>query len=209
MDKSTKPTLPMAAIDDQESQQVPAGLPPIIDSHVQCFDMNGPEMDPIYNTCVQNNKPLVIHAGREPKSEQYPCDPYVLCRVDKLEAVLKAYPKLRLCVPHMGMDELEPYLRLIEQYDTLWLDTSVACAGFFPTIQEVPWQAVRLERIMYGSDYPNIPYAWDREIKQLVAANISEENRIKIFKDNAMQFFAITESDLQQDKPVSTNGAVL
>ncbi len=175
--------------------------------HVQCFDMNGPEMEPIYRTCVRNDKPLVIHAGREPKSEQYLCDPYALCRADKLEAVLKAYPNLRICVPHLGMDEFEPYQRLIEQYDTLWLDTSVACADFFPSIQEISWKSLRLDRIMYGSDYPNIPYAWDREIKQIMAAGLSEEGQIKIFKDNAMQFFDIAEKHLKPDMTVSKSEA--
>ncbi len=176
-------------------------------AHVQCFDMNGPEMGPIYDTCVQNNKPLVMHVGREPKSEQYLCDPYVLCRADKLEAVLKAYPRLRICVPHLGMDEFEPYRCLIEQYDTLWLDTSVACADFLPLNREIHWKSMRLDRIMYGSDYPNIPYAWDREIKQLMAAELSEENRIKLFKENAMQFFSIAEADIKPNTPATTNGS--
>ncbi len=160
-------------------------------AHVQCFDMNGPEMDPIYETCARNNKPLVMHVGREPKSESYLCDPYVLCRADKLEAVLRAYPKLKVCVPHLGMDEFETYRRLIEIYDTLWLDTSVACADFLPLGQEIRLNGMRVDRIMYGSDYPNIPYAWDKEIKQLLGANLSEEMRNKIFRENARQFFAI------------------
>jgi len=176
--------------------------------HVQCFDMNGPEMDPIYETCVRNGKPLIIHAGREPKSEQYLCDPYALCRADKLEAVLKAYPDLRICVPHLGMDEFEPYRRLIERYDTLWLDTSVACAKFFPSIQEIPWKSMRLDRILYGSDYPNIPYAWDREMKKIVAAELTEENLIKVFKENAMHCYAIAETDLKQDTFASEKGSV-
>ena len=185
-----------------------AGLKGVkLHTHVQCFDMNSPEMDPIYKTCSRHNKPLVIHAGREPKSEQYLCDPYALCRADKLEAVLKAYPNLRICVPHLGMDEFDAYRDLIEKYDTLWLDTSVACADFLPFGQEIPWQSMRLDRIMYGSDYPNIPYAWDREIKQLVAADLSEENRIKLFKDNAMQFFGIKEANLKHDTQVSKNEA--
>jgi predicted TIM-barrel fold metal-dependent hydrolase len=169
--------------------------------------MNGPDMDSIYETCSQSNKPLVIHAGREPKSEQYLCDPYELCRADKLEAVIKAYPSLKICVPHLGMDEFESYRHLIEKYDKLWLDTSVASANFFPSIQEIPWTSMRLDRIMYGSDYPNLPYAWDREIKQIVAAELTEENRIKLLKENAMNFFDIAEMDLNQDALASNNRA--
>jgi hypothetical protein len=43
--------------------------------------------------------------------------------------------------------------------------------------------------IMYGSDFPSIPYAWDREIKQIKKARLSRAAMTKIFRDNALQFF--------------------
>jgi len=160
-------------------------------AHVQCFDMNGAEMDPIYHACLNNDKPLIMHVGREPKSESYRCDPYALCQAEKLEKVLQAYPKLRICVPHLGMDEYSAYQRLIEVYDNLWLDTSVACADFLPIGQDVDLCNLREDRIMYGSDYPNIPYAWDREIRKIMETKLSKEAMTKIFRQNAMQFFGI------------------
>jgi hypothetical protein len=36
----------------------------------------------------------------------------------------------------------------------------------------------RLDRIMYVSDFPNIPYAWDRELKWLNQSSMSYENPI-------------------------------
>ena len=44
-------------------------------AHVQCFDMNSDTMNPIYECCQLNSKPMIIHAGREPKSTAYRCDP--------------------------------------------------------------------------------------------------------------------------------------
>jgi predicted TIM-barrel fold metal-dependent hydrolase len=44
---------------------------------------------------------------------------------------------------------------------------------------------------MYGSDFPNIPYAWDRELKELNAAGISEDALEKISYKNAADFFSI------------------
>ena len=44
---------------------------------------------------------------------------------------------------------------------------------------------------MYGSDFPNIPYAWDREIKELKTANLSSEALEKISYRNAVDFFSI------------------
>jgi len=176
-----------------------AGLQGVkLHAHVQCFDMNSPDMNPIYEICSQKGKPLVMHVGREPKSESYMCDPYVLCRADKLEQVLRSYPDLKICVPHLGMDEYTAYQRMIETYDNLWLDTSVACADFLPTEQVVRFDELRLDRIMYGSDFPNIPYAWDREIKQIQKSQLSRESMAKMFRENALQFYNITESE--QDK---------
>ncbi len=171
-----------------------AGLKGVkLHAHVQCFDMNSPDMELVYDVCSRREKPLVMHVGREPKSEAYLCDPYVLCRAEKLEQVLKSFPDLNICVPHLGMDEYATYQRLIETYDNLWLDTSVACAEFLPTGQVIRLDEMRIDRIMYGSDFPNIPYAWDREIKQIKKVQLSQASMARIFTENARQFFSITE----------------
>jgi predicted TIM-barrel fold metal-dependent hydrolase len=97
--------------------------------HVQCFDMLGAGMHEIYKLCQESDKPLIMHVGREPKSPAYPCDPYALCSADKLERVIKTYPDLRVCVPHLGADEFDRYRRLLDNYDNLWLDTTMTLAG--------------------------------------------------------------------------------
>ncbi|MCP3872858.1 MAG: amidohydrolase [Desulfobacteraceae bacterium] len=160
-------------------------------AHVQCFDMNGKEMDTIYNICEKENKPMIMHVGREPKSEKYACDPYEICKADKLEAVLKNYPKLNICVPHLGFDELKEYKDLIEKYDTLWLDTAMVLTDYFPLDNRIGLENYRTDRIMYGSDFPNIPYAWDRELKWLEQAFISSENLEWILHKSAENFFNI------------------
>jgi hypothetical protein len=38
---------------------------------------------------------------------------------------------------------------------------------YFPIKGSVDLKRYRLERVMYGSDFPNVPYAWDRELKWL------------------------------------------
>ena len=158
-------------------------------AHVQCFDMNSDVMDPIYDCCHKNVKPMVMHIGREPNSPAYQCDPYALCSAAKLEAVLKAFPELKICVPHLGLDELLPYKELIEKYDTLWLDTTMAIADYFP-VEDIPHlDCYRIDRIMYGSDFPNIPYAWDRELKVLEGMGLPPESLEKICMGNGRRFF--------------------
>lgn len=163
-------------------------------AHVQCFDMNGPEMDLVYGICQERGKPVVMHAGREPKSAHYRCDPYAICRADKLEKVLKAYPVLKVCVPHLGVDELEAYRILIREYDTLWLDTAMVLTDYFPPAMRGDLSGYRLDRIMYGSDYPNIPYAWDRELKALASAGLGEDGLDQVAFRTANAFFALPGS---------------
>ena len=177
-----------------------AGLKGVkLHAHVQCFDMNGPDMESIYEVCSRSGKPLVMHVGREPKSESYRCDPYLLCGAEKLERVLQNHPDLRLCVPHLGMDEYAAYQRMTEAYDNLWLDTSVACADFLPAEQAPRLEEMRVDRIMYGSDFPNIPYAWDREIKQVKNALISKTSMAKIFGENARQFYGLMDMENNEE----------
>ena len=158
-------------------------------AHVQCFDMNSDDMNCLYECCRAHNKPVVMHVGREPKSTAYRCDPYEICSAEKLEHVLQDFPDLKICVPHLGIDETLAYRKLIDTYDNLWLDTTMAIAEYFPIKGGVDLGRYRPDRVMYGSDFPNIPYAWDRELKILKMANISFDALEKITYKNATEFF--------------------
>jgi uncharacterized protein len=158
---------------------------------VQCFDMNSREMDVIYDTCNSFHKPMVMHVGREPKSPGYACDPYLICKAEKLEIVLRNFPGLKVCVPHLGADEFLAYKHLIEKYDTLWLDTAMAITDYLPGRNPVSLSEMRMERILYGSDFPNIPYAWDRELKELGGLFQDSRNLEQILGQNAKELFSI------------------
>jgi len=43
----------------------------------------------------------------------------------------------------------------------------------------------------FGTDFPNLPYAWDREIKNLVRLDLSANSLAKILGQNACQFYSI------------------
>ena len=160
-------------------------------AHVQCFDMNGREMDALYDLCQSEQKPMVMHVGREPKSKAYRCDPYQICRADKLERVLQNFPRLKICVPHLGMDEISAYRKMIEKYDNLWLDTTMVLADYFPLKSALDLGSFRADRVMYGSDFPNIPYAWDRELRWLERSGLSRENLEWILEKSAAGFFPL------------------
>lgn len=160
--------------------------------HVQCFDMLEPAMHEIYRLCQQSGRPLIMHVGREPKSPAYPCDPYALCSAARLERVIKEYPGLRVCVPHLGADEFDSYRRLLERYDNLWLDTTMTLADYLPFADIPDLAQMRGDRLIFGSDFPNLPYAWDRELKRIGRLKLSAQRLSRLLSLNAVEFYAIS-----------------
>jgi predicted TIM-barrel fold metal-dependent hydrolase len=158
-------------------------------AHVHCFDMNAEEMNRIYELCESERKPLVIHAGREPKSDAYHCDTYQICSAGKLKRVLQDFPGLKICVPHLGFDEISAYRNLIEQHDNLWLDTTMMLAEYFPLKEPVELESFRMDRVMYGSDFPNIPYAWDRELLWVKRTMLHSESLVWLLNKSHSEFF--------------------
>lgn len=158
--------------------------------HVQCFAPDDDVMEGIYDACARHQKPLVMHAGREPKSHAYKCDPYLLCSAERTKRVLSNHPGLTLCVPHLGADEFDPYLALLEQHDNLWLDTTMMLADYFP-LRPSPLFFARPERILYGTDFPNLPYAWDRELHRLESHGVREHDLPAVLGANAMRLYGL------------------
>jgi predicted TIM-barrel fold metal-dependent hydrolase len=160
--------------------------------HVQCFSPDDAALHELYEACVAANRPVVIHAGREPTSSAYKCDPHALCSVERIERVITDYPGLRVVVPHLGADEYDGYTRLLERHDNLWLDTTMAIAGYLPGENPIRMIEARPSRIMYGTDFPNLPYAWDREVKKIQGHDLSEETRALVLGGTARALFAIS-----------------
>ena len=160
--------------------------------HVQCFSPDDAALHELYEACVAADKPMVIHAGREPAGSAYKCDPHALCAVERIERVLTDHPTLRVVVPHLGCDEYDGYARLLERHDNLWLDTTMAVADYLPFGDPIRMLEIRPERVMYGTDFPNLPYAWDREIKRIAGHGLEDEALRAVLGGTAKALFGIT-----------------
>lgn len=161
-----------------------------IHCHVQCVAPDDPRLHEVLATCAEAGVPVVMHAGREPSSPAYRCDPHALCSAERVDRVLRDHPRLSLVVPHLGADEYAAFARLMERHDHLWLDTTMAISGYFPG-EDPSWVVrVRPGRVLYGTDFPNIPYAWDRELKRLLALRLRGEELAAVLGGNALALFA-------------------
>jgi len=162
-------------------------------AHVQYFAADDQVMRNIYRACSNHNKPLIMHVGREPKNLHYPYkrDPYETCNAQKLEQVLRNYPDLRICVPHLGANEFDQYRRLLERYDNLWVDTAMVLAEYLPSLKCLGLSDLRADRVLFGTDFPNIPYAWDREIRRLEALHLPARFLEDILSGNALELLSM------------------
>lgn len=159
--------------------------------HVQSFAPDEEPLHEIYSTCEDHDLPLVIHAGREPRSAAYKVDPHLLCSAERMERVLRDHPKLRVVVPHLGADEFDEYERLLERHDHLWLDTTMMMADYFPDVDPTRMVHARPDRIMYGTDFPNLPYSWDRELRRLARAGVRDATLPALLGGTARALFRI------------------
>lgn len=142
--------------------------------HVQKVAIDDPRTLEVLEVCQELGVPAVVHAGREPSSAAYGVDTRALCSAERTAAVLRRLPNLRLVVPHVGADEYPQYFELLAQHEHLYLDTAMACAEYFALRPD--WAAVQRwsGRILYGTDFPIVPYDADRELR-LLARRIEDD----------------------------------
>lgn len=160
--------------------------------HVQKVAIDDPATLAVLAQCAALGVPAVVHAGREPASAAYGVDTRTLCGAARTELVLRTFPHLRLVVPHLGADEYPEYLELLSRHEHLYLDTAMACAEYFA--HRPDWQAVTQwsHRILYGTDFPILPYPVDRELRVLARRVPDDAALHRILRGTAARLWHLT-----------------
>jgi predicted TIM-barrel fold metal-dependent hydrolase len=159
--------------------------------HVQKTAPDDPVLFPVYEAILEFDGILNIHAGREPAIEAYGLDVRAITGADRVEKVLRRYPNLKMIIPHLGFDESDRFYSLLDRYPNLYLDTTMMMGGFFPVSVDRAKLSRYADRILYGSDYPHIPYGLETEVEAILSMDLGEEATRKIFFENAAKLFPI------------------
>ena len=108
---------------------------------------------------------------------------------NRVERVLQRNPDLRLVVAHMGGENTAEYFALMARYPNLYLDTTMALAMDSPMRVTIDPQEIEThaKRILHGTDFPNIPYAYDGERRALDAMGLTDRAREAILRENALE----------------------
>jgi uncharacterized protein len=153
--------------------------------HVQVgnFDVRHPLLDEVWAQIAAAGIPVVIHAGSGPVANAH-TGPVPVAEV------LRRHPTLTAVMAHMGAPEYVEFLELAEKFDSVFLDTTMAFTDFFEAVAPYPADLLpRIaelgERVLLGSDFPNIPYPYAHQIEALDRIGMGEEWLRKVCWENA------------------------
>jgi len=159
--------------------------------HVLAMPPDDPAMFPIYEVARELDGIVNIHAGREPSLEEYKLDVRAITGAERVENVLRRFPDLKVIIPHLGIDETERFYDLMDEYPNLYLDTAMVLGGFFPISIEKDGLIRHADRILYGTDYPQIPSAMEHELKAIIDMDLGEDALRQILFENAVKLFPL------------------
>ncbi len=144
---------------------------------------------PVYEQVCEHNKVVTIHAGTGPGLAGYTVSTKEISGVDKIYGFMKRFPEMTCIVPHFGADEFDEFFDLMAEFKNLWTDNTMALAGYFAKAPRTGSIVKFQDRILYGTDFPNIPYDMMTEIRAIKALNLGKEIEDKLFYKNAQRLF--------------------
>jgi predicted TIM-barrel fold metal-dependent hydrolase len=143
--------------------------------HVQVgdFDLVDPRLDDSWETIAAARTPVVIHAASGPVANSHTGPGPML-------ALMQRHPALTVVVAHLGAPEYVDFLGIAETYERVHLDTTMAFTDFFEEMAAFPRELLpRLadlaDKVLLGSDFPNIPYPYAHQLESLERLGLGED----------------------------------
>ncbi|MEV8287916.1 amidohydrolase family protein [Streptomyces niveus] len=165
----------------------------IFKSHLQVggYDPNDERLDRVWGLLADAGVPVVMHCGSGPQPGKF-------TGPEPVGRLLARHPRLRLVVAHMGMPEYTDFLDLADRYDGVLLDTTMAFTDFserfapFPAGAETKARLADLgDRILLGSDFPNIPYPYLHQLEVLEGLGLGDAWTRAVCYGNGVRIFGL------------------
>ena len=147
----------------------------VFKAHVQvgAYDPRDELLDPVWGMLAEAGTPVVVHCGSGPLAGPH-------TGPGPFGAVLARHPRLVAVIAHAGAPEYPEHLELVRRYPNVHLDTTMVgtpyLAEFAPLPREVIDEFGDLgDRILLGTDFPNIPYAYAEQLAALEDFGLGDE----------------------------------
>jgi predicted TIM-barrel fold metal-dependent hydrolase len=156
-------------------------------AHLQVGDFaaNDPLLEPVWGALAESGTPLVLHAGSGPAPGHH-------TGPAGIADVLSRHPSLKVIIAHMGMPEYAEFLDLADRYDNVRLDTTMTFVDFWgiPVPPDLTPRLVDLQdRVLFGTDFPNIPYAYAHQVEALQRLDLGDEWMSDVLWNNSVKLF--------------------
>lgn len=143
--------------------------------HVQvgAFDPRDDLLDPAWGLVADAGVPVVVHCGHGPLRGDH-------TGMEIFAEVLRRHPNLVAVLAHAGMPEYDVALDLVDRFPRVHLDTTMVGVPFTRESAPLPpdWPARladRADRIVLGTDYPNIPYPYVRQLAAITDWAVADD----------------------------------
>ncbi|OIP93871.1 MAG: hypothetical protein AUK26_01065 [Syntrophaceae bacterium CG2_30_58_14] len=149
---------------------------------VQRFYPDDERLFPLYELVMAKQKRLLFHVGTGPVGNAF-------VGVAPFRRLLARYPDLPAIVAHMGSLEYGAFGELLADHPGIYLDTAFS---FLPRLGSMfdlgnDFLETNRERIIYGSDFPNILFPREDEIDTLLGLDLSQSFYDAVFRDNGLR----------------------
>jgi uncharacterized protein len=152
-----------------------------IHEDVQRIAIDDPRMAPIHELTVKYNGFVLVHVGPIPFKDDTNNGPA------RVQSVMERHPRLQIVVAHLGVPDTLRYLEMTHQFPQLRLDTTMALSTKSPLRARIDNAVIEpyAEHILFGSDHPNLPHAYEEEVSAITDLKLSEKNKKLVFDQNA------------------------
>ena len=159
--------------------------------HVQVgrFDPRDPLLAPVWARLEETGTPVVIHCGSGPLVGEH-------TGPRPVSGLLERHPRLQLVIAHLGMPEYREFLDLAERYERVHLDTTMFATDFTERLMPFdPALRPRLARlagkVLLGSDFPSIPYAYAHQLTALDRLDLGDDWLRAVLWGNGARLFGV------------------
>ena len=143
--------------------------------HVQVggFDPRDPLLDPAWGLLAEAGVPAIVHCGHGPI-------PGAHTGLDVFAEVLDRHPRLTAVLAHAGMPDFTAAVDLVHRFENVHLDTTMVGTPYAEQFAPLPpdWPARLAEipgRVVLGTDFPNIPYAYAVQLQAIAEWAVADE----------------------------------
>ena len=163
---------------------------------VGAFDPRDSLLTSVWRRLAGAGVAVVVHCGNGPV-------PGPFTGPEPFGDVLDAHPELVAVVAHMGGGEYEEFLQMALRYPNVHLDTTMTFTDYMNALRQypealLPVLAEHPDRVVLGSDYPNIPHPYAHQLQGLVRLGLGDDWLRAVCADNGARLLRLDDhtSDL-------------